>query len=164
MPNNLPVQTTSFVGREKQLDDVKSLLKNTRLLTLMGTGGTGKTRLALETGAQLINAFRDGVWLAELALFAEPERVVEAVAAAVGAREEPDRPLRETLINFLRGKNLLLLLDNCEHLLSADFVARRRAIAILPSPQDPRDKPAFSWHRRRSGLLRPSARGSRGAG
>ena len=119
LPNNLPVQTTSFVGREKQLDDVKSLLKDTRLLTLMGTGGTGKTRLALETGAQLINAFRDGVWLAELALFAEPERVVEAVAAAVGAREEPDRPLRETLINFLRGKNLLLLLDNCEHLLSA---------------------------------------------
>ncbi|HEY5768620.1 MAG TPA: adenylate/guanylate cyclase domain-containing protein [Terrimicrobium sp.] len=119
LPNNLPVQTTSFVGREKQLDDVKRLLKNTRLLTLMGTGGTGKTRLALETGAQLINSFRDGVWLAELALIAEPERVVEAAAAAVGAREEPDRPLRETLINFLRGKNLLLLLDNCEHLLSA---------------------------------------------
>lgn len=119
LPNNLPVQTTSFVGREKQLEDVKRLLKNTRLLTLMGTGGTGKTRLALETGAQLINSFRDGVWLAELALIAEPERVVEAAAAAVGAREEPDRPLRETLINFLRGKNLLLLLDNCEHLLSA---------------------------------------------
>ena len=119
LPNNLPVQTTSFVGREKQLDDVKRLLKNTHLLTLMGTGGTGKTRLALETGAQLINSFRDGVWLAELALIAEPERVVEAAAAAVGAREEPDRPLRETLINFLRGKNLLLLLDNCEHLLSA---------------------------------------------
>ncbi|MFZ0708825.1 MAG: adenylate/guanylate cyclase domain-containing protein, partial [Terrimicrobiaceae bacterium] len=63
LPNNLPVQTTSFVGREKQLEDVKRSLKNTRLLTLMGTGGTGKTRLALETGAQVINEYRDGVWL-----------------------------------------------------------------------------------------------------
>jgi predicted ATPase/class 3 adenylate cyclase len=118
LPNNLPVQTTSFVGREKQLEDVKRSLKNTRLLTLMGTGGTGKTRLALETGAQVINEYRDGVWLVELALIAEPERVVEAIAAAVGAREEADRPLRVTLVNFLRGKNLLLILDNCEHLLS----------------------------------------------
>jgi predicted ATPase len=119
LPNNLPIQTTSFVGREKQLEDVKRLLKNTRLLTLMGAGGTGKTRLALETGAQLIHDFWDGVWLVELALIAEAERVVEAVAAAVGAREDPDRPLRSTLVNFLRSKGILLLLDNCEHLISA---------------------------------------------
>ncbi|HEY5707537.1 MAG TPA: adenylate/guanylate cyclase domain-containing protein [Terrimicrobiaceae bacterium] len=118
LPNNLPVQTTSFVGREKELEDVKRLLRGTRLLTLMGTGGTGKTRLALETGAQLISEFRDGVWLAELALIAEPERVVEAVAAAVDVREEPDRPLRSSLVSFFSGKNILLLLDNCEHLLS----------------------------------------------
>jgi predicted ATPase/class 3 adenylate cyclase len=119
LPNNLPVQTTSFVGREKQLEEVKHLLENARLLTLMGTGGTGKSRLALETGAQVIQNFRDGVWLVELALIAEADRVVEAVAAAVGAREEPDRPLRATLINFLRGKSVLVLLDNCEHLLAA---------------------------------------------
>ena len=100
LPNNLPVQTTSFVGREKELEGVKQLLQNTRLLTLMGTGGTGKTRLALESGAQLIHEYRDGVWLVELALIAEPGRVVEAVAAAVGAREEPDRPLRATLLSF----------------------------------------------------------------
>jgi predicted ATPase/class 3 adenylate cyclase len=119
LPNNLPVQTTSFVGREKQLEEVKRLLESERLLTLMGTGGTGKTRLALEAGAQVIHEFRDGVWLVELALIAEPERVVEAVAAAVGAREEPDRPLRSTLVNYLRGKSILVLLDNCEHLVSA---------------------------------------------
>ena len=119
LPNNLPVQTTSFVGREKQLEEVKHLLANARHLTLLGTGGTGKTRLALETGAQVIHDFRDGVWLVELALIAEADRVVEAVAAAVGAREEPDRPLHATLINFLRGKTTLVLLDNCEHLLSA---------------------------------------------
>jgi predicted ATPase/class 3 adenylate cyclase len=119
LPNNLPGQTTSFVGREKQLDEVKNILADARLLTLMGTGGTGKTRLALETGAHVIHDFRDGVWLVELALIAEADRVVEAVAAAVGAREEPDRPLHSTLINFLRGKSILVLLDNCEHLLSA---------------------------------------------
>ncbi|HEY5952990.1 MAG TPA: hypothetical protein VIT18_01420, partial [Terrimicrobiaceae bacterium] len=119
LPNNLPVQTTSFVGREKQLEEVKHLLANARHLTLLGTGGTGKTRLALETGAQVIHDFRDGVWLVELALIAEADRVVEAVAAAVGAREEPDRSLHATLISFLRGKTTLVLLDNCEHLLSA---------------------------------------------
>jgi predicted ATPase/class 3 adenylate cyclase len=118
LPNNLPVQTTSFVGREKELDDVKRLLGSTRLLTLMGTGGTGKTRLALEAGAQVIHDFRDGVWLVELALISEPERVEEALAEALGVREEPDRPLRATLLSFLRGKNALLLFDNCEHLLS----------------------------------------------
>ncbi len=119
LPNNLPVQTTSFVGRETELREVKELLAEARLLTLMGMGGTGKTRLAIEAGAELIQEFRDGVWLVELALLSEADRVLEAVAAAVGAREEPDRPLRSTLINFLRSKTILLLLDNCEHLLSA---------------------------------------------
>jgi predicted ATPase/class 3 adenylate cyclase len=132
LPNNLPVQTTSFVGREKELEDVKRSLKNTRILTLMGTGGTGKTRLALETGAQLIHEFRDGVWLAELAVIAEPERVVEAVAAAVGAREEPDRPLRATLVNFLRSKSILLLLDNCEHLISTISVLAAELLRFCP--------------------------------
>jgi predicted ATPase/class 3 adenylate cyclase len=118
LPNNLPVQTTSFVGREKELENIKRLLGSTRLLTLMGTGGTGKTRLALETGAQVIHEFRDGVWLVELALVSEAERVEKAVAATLGVREDPDRPLRATLLSFLRGKNILLLFDNCEHLVS----------------------------------------------
>ena len=119
LPNNLPAQTTSFVGREREMAEAKRLLERSRLLTLTGTGGTGKTRLSLEAGAQLINEFRDGVWLIELAPISEPDRIVEAVATAVGARGEPERPQRETLINFLRAKNALLILDNCEHLLAA---------------------------------------------
>lgn len=119
LPNNLPVQTTSFVGRVREIEEVQQRLEKTHLLTLMGTGGTGKTRLALEVGARQINEFRDGVWLVELALVTDPGRVVETVAQAVGVREEAERPLRETLVNFLRGKSLLLILDNCEHLLAA---------------------------------------------
>ena len=119
LPNNLPAQSTSFVGREREIEEIKRLLKTTRLLTLVGTGGTGKTRLSLEAGAQLIHDFPDGVWFAELAVIVEPDRVVEVVAAAVGARGEAARPLRETLVAFLRSKNLLLILDNCEHLLQA---------------------------------------------
>jgi predicted ATPase/class 3 adenylate cyclase len=119
LPNNLPVQTTSFVGREKEIEESLRRLEKTRLLTLMGTGGTGKTRLALEIGARVINEYRDGVWLVELAPISDPDRVVGAVASAVGAREESERPLRETLVNFLKGKNVLILFDNCEHLLDA---------------------------------------------
>lgn len=119
LPNNLPVQTTSFVGREREIEAAQRQIETTRLLTLLGTGGTGKTRLALEVGARLINEFRDGVWLVELAVVTDPDRVVEAVAMAVGAREEPERTLRETLLRFLRDKTLLLILDNCEHVLAA---------------------------------------------
>ena len=119
LPNNLPVQTTSFVGREREMEESLRRLGKTRLLTLMGMGGTGKTRLALEIGARVINDFRDGVWLIELALVTEPDRVVGAVASAVGAREEAERPLHETLVHFLKEKSVLLILDNCEHLLAA---------------------------------------------
>lgn len=118
LPNNLPVQTSSFVGREREIEEVKQRLEKTRLLTLLGTGGTGKTRLSLESGAQLIHSFEHGVWLVELALINEPGQIVEAVAAAVGAQGEPDRSLRDTLVQFLRSRKTLLLLDNCEHLLA----------------------------------------------
>jgi predicted ATPase/class 3 adenylate cyclase len=119
LPNNLPAQFTSFVGREREMEEVKRLLNRTRLLTLSGIGGTGKTRLALEVGAQLIHEFTEGTWLVELAPVTDPTRVVEVVASALGARDEPERPLRDTLIEFLRGKESLLILDNCEHLHAA---------------------------------------------
>ncbi|HRJ72283.1 MAG TPA: adenylate/guanylate cyclase domain-containing protein [Terrimicrobiaceae bacterium] len=119
LPNNLPVQSTSFIGRDREMADLRRVLEKSRLITLIGTGGTGKTRLALETGAQVINEFPDGVWLAELAPISDPSRIVEVVAGALGVREEAERPLRQTLTNFLRSKNLLLILDNCEHLLAA---------------------------------------------
>lgn len=118
LPNNLPVQANSFIGREKEIRDIRRLLTQTRLLTLSGTGGTGKTRLALEIGAQLIQDFPDGVWLVELAPISQGERIAEAIASSMGVREEPGRPLRETLLHFFKSRDLLLILDNCEHLAS----------------------------------------------
>src|SRR5262249_23472187 len=117
--HNLPAQWTSFVGREGEMAEVKRLLGTTRLLTLTGAGGCGKTRLALQVAADLVEEHVHGVWLVELAGLSDPARVPQAVAAALGVREEPNRPLTTTLIGSLRPKSPLLLLDNCEHLLSA---------------------------------------------
>src|SRR5207237_6963197 len=89
LPTNLPIQVTSFVGREPELAEVKRLLRATRLLTLMGAGGSGKTRLTLQSAADLLDDYAEGVWVIELAPLAEPELVPHAVATAVGVREEP---------------------------------------------------------------------------
>jgi predicted ATPase len=93
--------------------------KSCSLLTLTGAGGCGKTRLALQVAADLVEEFADGVWLVELAALADPALAPQTVASALGVREEPDRPLIETLVDYLRPKSLLLVLDNCEHLLTA---------------------------------------------
>jgi predicted ATPase/class 3 adenylate cyclase len=119
LPNNLPLQLSSFVGREKEMAQVRRLLETTRLLTLTGTGGTGKTRLALQVAAELLDGESDGVWLVELAALADPALVLQAVATVLGVREEPGRPLTLTLVDVLKPKRLLFLLDNCEHLLQA---------------------------------------------
>jgi predicted ATPase/class 3 adenylate cyclase len=119
LPNNLPLPVTSFIGREQELAEVQGLLAHSRLITLTGRGGTGKTRLALEAAEQLVARYPDGVWFVELAPLAEPALVVTAVAAAVGVREDVRRPLMETLLAARRDSRLLLLLDNCEHLLDA---------------------------------------------
>lgn len=116
LPNNLPIQLASFIGREREMAEVKRLLSATRLLTLIGPGGCGKTRLALHVVADLIDEFPDGVWLAELAAVSDPKRVPQTVASALGVREEPGRALLTTLSESLRAKQLLLVLDNCEHL------------------------------------------------
>ena len=115
--NNLPIQGTSFVGREADLADVKDLLTHQRLLTLAGPGGTGKTRLALQAAAE--TDADDGVWMVDLAPLADPERVAQAVASVLSVREEPGRPLLQTLTESLKEKRMLLLLDNCEHLVGA---------------------------------------------
>ena len=117
--HNLPAQRTSFVGRERERVEVKRELAMTRLLTLTGTGGTGKTRLALEVARELVGAYPDGVWLVELAGLSEPELVAHVVAGTLGVRERPGRPLSATLAEDLRAKNVLLVLDNCEHLIEA---------------------------------------------
>ncbi len=118
LPNNLPLQLTSFVGRGHEMTEAKRLLTSTRLLTLTGAGGSGKTRLALQVAANLLDHYHDGVRLVELAPLSDSALIPQTVASTLGVHEEPGRPLTDTLADFLRPKSLLLLLDNCEHLLS----------------------------------------------
>jgi predicted ATPase/class 3 adenylate cyclase len=118
-PNNLPIQLTSFIGREHELAEVKKRFASARLLTLIGPGGTGKTRLSLQIGAELLPAFADGVWLVELAPLADPSLIMQTIASVLGLREQLGMSLNELLIDFLRAKNLLLIIDNCEHLVDA---------------------------------------------
>jgi predicted ATPase/DNA-binding SARP family transcriptional activator/DNA-binding CsgD family transcriptional regulator len=117
--HNLPEARSSFIGRERERVEVRRALAMTRLLTLTGPGGCGKTRLALEVAGELVASCPDGVWAVELAPLAAPELVPQAVAGALGVREEPTRPILSALVNELREKDLLLVLDNCEHLLDA---------------------------------------------
>ena len=116
LPNNLPVQLNSFVGRERELAQTKDLLASAHLLTLIGPGGTGKTRLTLQLAAEVLPEFADGVWLVELAPLADPALVLQTVAATLGLREIPGTPLKDLVTDYLRAKHLLLILDNCEHL------------------------------------------------
>ena len=118
-PNNLPQQPTSFIGRAKEQVDVEGLLGRVRLLTLTGSGGCGKTRLALQVAADALDRYADGVWFVELAPVSDPERVPQSLAAVLGLKEEPGVPLVRTLTDHLKDRRLLLLLDNCEHLLDA---------------------------------------------
>ena len=126
--HNLPTSLTSFVGREHETLEVKRLLSITRLLTLTGAGGSGKTRLALEIARDFVGTYPDGVWLVELATLSKPELAPQAVAAAIGVPEQAGRPLNDTLADYLRSKSLLLVLDNCEHLVDG---AARLADTLL---------------------------------
>src|SRR5262245_42819181 len=132
LPNNLPRQLTRFIGREQAIVEVKRLLASSALLTLTGSGGCGKSRLALQVGADLLEEYADSVWLVELAALSDPERVPQTVATALGVRELPGRPLIQTLIDSLCPKQLLLLLDNCEHLLSACTQLTERLLQACP--------------------------------
>ena len=117
--HNLPAARSSFVGRELEAFEVSHALATTRLMTLTGAGGSGKTRLALEVARDLIEAYLDGVWLVELAPLSEKEMVPKAVAEALGVPERPAEPLSDTLVDVLGDKQLLLVVDNCEHLVEA---------------------------------------------
>jgi predicted ATPase/class 3 adenylate cyclase len=118
-PNNLPVQLTSFVGREHELSEIKQLLTTTHLLTLTGPGGTGKTRLSLQLATEVLESFSNGVWLVELAPLADPTLVAQTIAATLGVREQPGRTILDALMDYVRAKSILLILDNCEHLIEA---------------------------------------------
>jgi predicted ATPase/DNA-binding CsgD family transcriptional regulator len=118
-PGNLPLPLTSFVGRGREIVEVERLLNDHRLLTLTGPGGAGKTRLALEVAAGVVEDFRDGAWVVELASLTDPDLVPGAVAMVLGVRETPGMPLVDSLCVHLRSRNSLLVLDNCEHLVQA---------------------------------------------
>jgi len=128
LPNNLPPQITSFVGRDGDVREIKSLLQNDRLVTLVGTGGAGKTRCAIQAGAELLDAFADGVWLVELASISDQSSVAPAIAHALNVRESHNQPLLDTLLAHLKPRRLLLILDNCEHVIDG---VRDAAGAIL---------------------------------
>jgi predicted ATPase/DNA-binding CsgD family transcriptional regulator len=118
-PGNLPDGRTSFVGRDRDLEELRRTLAEARMLTLTGAGGCGKTRLAIEAARHAQSDFPDGAWLAELAPVSEAALVSSTVAASLGVREEPGRSFLDVLADSLRGKGLLLVLDNCEHVLDA---------------------------------------------
>jgi predicted ATPase len=117
-PNNLPQQVTSFIGRERELAEIKDQLSQARLLTLLGMGGLGKTRLSLQVGADLLENYDDGVWFVDLAPIADAALVPAAVAEALGLREEAGQVLTQTLCKHVRDRQMLVILDNCEHLLA----------------------------------------------
>ena len=122
--HNLPVQLTSFVGRAAQMTDLEKLLVDNRLVTLTGAGGAGKTRLAVEIAARIAPEFRDGVWYVDLAPITDPDLVPVAVARALGLPDQPGRSTVDTLLRLVPDRQMLVVLDNCEHLLdaSADLV------------------------------------------
>jgi transcriptional regulator with XRE-family HTH domain len=127
--HNLPPRLTSFVGRDRELAAVRRLLDEGRLVTLTGAGGMGKTRLAIEVARSLLDVYPDGVWLVELAVLGQPDLVPQAVASALGLRDEPGHPILETLLAAVGTHRTLIILDNCEHLVMLARAWPRRSSA-----------------------------------
>ena len=132
LPTNLPMQVTTFVGRARELSDTATLLAEHRLLTLTGAGGCGKTRLAVQLAAELVDRYPDGVWLADLSPLTDGELVGRTVAAAAGCPEVPGQRPVETLVESLRDRELLIVVDNCEHLLDAAAEVAEAVLAGCP--------------------------------
>ena len=141
--SNLPIQLTSFIGREREIAEVRRLLLTAPIVTLTGAGGSGKTRLALQVGNSLSDAFVDGVWLVDLAPLREPAFVPQLVSQALGLHLQADQPLIEMLLDFTRPKQLLLILDNCEHLreacaqLTRELLSQSPGLRILATSREP---------------------------
>jgi predicted ATPase/class 3 adenylate cyclase len=130
--HNLPAPVSPLVGRELEIAEVARLLERTRLLTLTGAGGVGKTRLALRVAMELLERFPDGAWLVELAPPADPQLVPQSVARVLSVRERPGRPLTETLAEQLCSRRLLLVLDNCEHVIQACAALAQTLLRACP--------------------------------
>jgi predicted ATPase/class 3 adenylate cyclase len=140
--NNLPTQLTSFIGRERELREAKEKLLSARLLTLIGPGGTGKTRLSLQLAADVLPDFSDGVWLVELAPLADPALILQTIASVLNVRTQMGALLKDIVLDYLRAKNLLLIFDNCEHLVEAsaqladEFLHNAPNIKIIASSRE----------------------------
>ena len=164
-PHNLPLELTSFVGRDMEVAEVGRLLTERRLLTLCGPGGAGKTRLALAVAQDLVEEFEDGVWWVELAPISDPSLVVRAVASALGLPDAPDVSSSiETLVEHLKFRKVLIILDNCEHLieecadLAATLLRTCFGLRILATRGSP-----CAWPASRAGRCRASPFPSRDA-
>lgn len=142
-PNNLPQQPTTFIGRDSEIADIEKALGSARLLTLLGAGGIGKTRLSLQVAADVLDDYPDGVWLVELSPLTDDKLVPQAVASVLGVQEEVGRPVTEALVKHLADRSLLLVLDNCEHVvhacsaLTGQLLRSNRQVRILASSREP---------------------------
>lgn len=142
-PNNLPVQLNNFIGREKEKEEIKYHLSEYSLLTLLGPGGTGKSRLSLQVGADLIDRFENGVWLAELASISDPQHIESEIASVFKLTSDGKKGCIDLIKNYLREKELLLILDNCEHLInecanfSEELLRTCSKLKILTSSREP---------------------------
>jgi len=132
-PTNLRPQVTSFVGRERELAEVGRLLARSRLVTLVGVGGTGKTRLEIQVATDVLDRYPDGAWLVELAPISDPDLVVAEIGRALAVQPQPGRAPMDTIVDYLRSKELLLILDNCEHLIGAAADTAHRLLGSCPA-------------------------------
>jgi class 3 adenylate cyclase len=143
LPNNLPAQLSTFVGRDRELAEVQSLVESSRLVTVTGAGGAGKTRLGLQVAAELLDGSGDGVWLVELAALADESAVAPAISRAMGIGEPRGRPVLDGLLDTLAPQDVLIVLDNCEHLIGACakvadvMVARCPRVHLLATSREP---------------------------
>lgn len=142
-PNNIPTQLTSFVGRQSELAEIERLIGSERIVSVLGPGGSGKSRLAFQASAELLGQFPDGVWVAELGSVTDPRLLPATLMAATGLREDPDRSPEEALVEHLRSKRSLVLLDGCEHLvdacarLVASLASRTKELRIIATSREP---------------------------
>jgi predicted ATPase/class 3 adenylate cyclase len=165
MPNNFPVQATTFVGRDDDIASVRALLGSSRVVTLTGAGGIGKTRLALHVGAEVLDDAPDGAWLVDLAPLSDGATVPAAIASALHIREQPGRPVADTVVDALVAKDLLIVLDNCEHVIDASAGVVQRicsaapAVKVLATSREALNVPGEASYRLRS-LVVPEELGS----
>src|SRR6185436_12294157 len=131
-PNNFPTQLTSFIGRESEIVEVKQELEAHRLVTLTGSGGTGKTRLSLQVAADLLEKFDHGVWFVELAPLTDPDLIPQTIHSTIGISDQPNKTPLEILKEYLHEKKMLIVLDNCEHLIEASAQVTNALLNAAP--------------------------------